>query len=620
MNAALVLIDLQNDFLAAPGLLPAAGAVTARAAQLLAACRAAKLPVIHVYTTVTRSPDNRMPHWRAANLWQCELGTAGHAPPSALTPKDGEVVVQKQFFSSFGGTTLDSQLPSLNVDTLILAGVHTHGCVRATAFDAYQRGFRLLIAEDALASDDHLHAAATRRYLGPRMAKFVSVAAIEALLRGEEFVPAPKPTDVAATVAAARIGFDQLQSTTVAARIAQLRQLQTYLHRDADRLAALITAEVKKPITQAKAEVRRSIDLIEGMICHAPPTFEVATSEHARFRYVPLGVVAVIAPWNNPLAIPVGKIAPALLYGNSVVFKPAPAAAGVAAALATIFREAGWGEAVHVLNGTSDAAAALCEHPQIDAITVSGSLHAGDTLLDIALRRRVPFQGELGGNNAAIICDDTDLEHAAKAVAFGAFVYAGQRCTANRRAIVMRSVLAEFVEKLKTAMAALPVGSPDDPQTVVGPVISVHKADELRRLIDRLRSEGLGVFQHPQSYRDPCFVPPIIVICEDPQHEVVQEESFGPLLVVQPVDSFEEAIDRCNGVRQGLIAALFTESAAMQREFLRRISVGVVKINQSTADADAYSPLGGTKASGFGPPEHGPCDREFFTRTQTIYS
>src|SRR5271154_1823876 len=154
MKPVLVLIDCQNDFLSAPGLQPAAGLVVERAAALLTACRAQGVPVVHVWTTVRREPDDRMPHWRASGRWWCEEGTAGHKAPESLQPAEGEMIVHKQFFSGFGGTQLHDLLRARGYDTLVLAGVHLHGCVRATAMDAYERGYRMFIAEDAVASDD----------------------------------------------------------------------------------------------------------------------------------------------------------------------------------------------------------------------------------------------------------------------------------------------------------------------------------------------------------------------------------------------------------------------------------------------------------------------------------
>ncbi len=163
MKTALVLIDLQNDYLAAPGLRPAGPAVAARAARLLEGCRDLGVPAIFVWTTVSRGDDRRMEHWKRVGRWWCEEGTPGHAPPPTLQPRPGEEVVHKTHFSGFQGQELERSLRAAGCEAVILAGIHLHACVRATALDAYQRGFRVLIATDALASDDPAHAAVTQR-------------------------------------------------------------------------------------------------------------------------------------------------------------------------------------------------------------------------------------------------------------------------------------------------------------------------------------------------------------------------------------------------------------------------------------------------------------------------
>ena len=175
MKPVILLIDLQNDFLSSSSLEPAAGQVVERAARLLGGARANGLPVIHIWTTVNRRSDHRMPHWKKADRWICEEGTVGHEPPALLRPREGEPVIHKSFFSAFSTGELGRVLKGLEADTLILAGVHLHGCVRATALDAYQHAFTVWIAEDAVASDDPLHASVSRRWLSTRAARFISV-------------------------------------------------------------------------------------------------------------------------------------------------------------------------------------------------------------------------------------------------------------------------------------------------------------------------------------------------------------------------------------------------------------------------------------------------------------
>ncbi|MCK6461228.1 MAG: cysteine hydrolase, partial [Planctomycetes bacterium] len=177
MRPALLLVDLQNDFLRSPGLEPAASDVIDRAAALLRGCRARGIPVVHVRTTI--APGARpMPHWEREGVRSCVDGTEGHAPPPALAPAAGERTIDKTFFSGFGSPALEEALRAAGADTLVVAGVHLHGCVRATVLDAYQRGFAVLVAEDAVASHEPLHAASTRRWLDGRAARFLPVASV----------------------------------------------------------------------------------------------------------------------------------------------------------------------------------------------------------------------------------------------------------------------------------------------------------------------------------------------------------------------------------------------------------------------------------------------------------
>jgi acyl-CoA reductase-like NAD-dependent aldehyde dehydrogenase len=381
----------------------------------------------------------------------------------------------------------------------------------------------------------------------------------------------------------------------------------------------------------ARAEVERSVDLLRAAADRAPDLVNHASGNGASYRYEPLGVVAVVTPWNNPVAIPLGKIAPAILYGNAVMWKPAPPANGIARRLMELFRKASWQAAgdnlVGLLTGDRSAAYALAADERIDGVTLSGSLQAGYALQEICARRHVPFQGELGGNNAAIVWEDADIDAAARHIAAGAFGFAGQRCTANRRAIVATKVYDRFIERLQAEAAALRWGDPFDPSVVIGPLIHSEKRDEVAALVRRTEASEIAKVLVPhrqqpnyqQLMEGGPYFPPTIVLADDPQSEIVQEETFGPVLVVQRAADFDQAIRLLNGVRQGLIAAIFTSSPMLQQQFLHEARAGVLKINRSTVDADAISPLGGWKASGIGPAEHGPSDREFFCRVQSIY-
>jgi acyl-CoA reductase-like NAD-dependent aldehyde dehydrogenase len=269
----------------------------------------------------------------------------------------------------------------------------------------------------------------------------------------------------------------------------------------------------------------------------------------------------------------------------------------------------------------------LISDSKIDAVTISGSLAAGYSAQDICASRHIPLQAELGGNNAAIVWGDCELEEAALRVAEAAFGFAGQRCTANRRVIVDTRYYEIFLNYLKSAVSHLAWNDPLDDTTQVGPLISLDACRRVEAVVERAK-ETIGLVLAPHNMdlnfteltRRGAYYPPTIICCDDPEHEVVQEETFGPVLVVQRARDWDHAMHLCNGVRQGLVAALFSRSGQIQKRFLQEAQAGVLKINEGTADANTEAPFGGWKASGIGPPEHGVSDREFFTRTQSVYN
>jgi len=636
MKPAIVLIDFQNDFLNASGLEPAAGQVVRSATLLLDAGRQKSLPIFHVWTTVRREPDNRMPHWKASGTWRCVEGTEGHLTPPALRPLPGELIVHKQFFSGFYDGKLDAALRSAGRDTLILAGVHLHGCVRATAMDAYERGYNVLIAADAVASDDPLHAAITRQYLQRRAARFITTSDLELASSGDVFthrsprdssvvlweVPTQRDAATAQASESARRALPAWQDLAPRQRANALEDWAAQLIANSESLANQIVEDIGKPITMARAEIRRSAEILRALAQLAAQPLEAVSGPNARYRHEPLGVVAIITPYNNPVAIPVGKIGPALLYGNSVIWKPAPAASMIARRMLELGRGTGWPDGIlNLCIGDHLTAGLLAEDEHVDGVSISGAAAAGYSLQAICAKRHIPFQSELGGNNPAIVWDDAELPTAAELIASGAFGFAGQRCTANRRAIVSSDCFDSFVKLLTQATARLAWGDPRHEQTVIGPLISVAKRDELRALLDRAAAAGnrLLIPHENQPPKNGAYCAPTIVLAENPADEIVQEESFGPVLVVQRASDFDQAMSLCNGVKQGLVAALFSNSPVRRAQFLRDARAGVLKINRATADADATSPLGGWKASGSGPAEHGPSDREFYCRVQTIY-
>jgi acyl-CoA reductase-like NAD-dependent aldehyde dehydrogenase/nicotinamidase-related amidase len=665
MRPALLLVDLQADFLSAPGLEPAAGDVVRGAARLLEAARSDGVPVIHVVTSVAPDGNDRMPHWKALGVWRCVRGTPGHAPPPELAPHGGEAVVAKTYFSAFASRDLDHALAAVRADALVIAGVHLHGCVRATALDAYERGLEVWIAEDAVGSDDPLHAAVTRRYLEGRAARFAPGEAIRqrwaarnastdskvprlpaAVVDGKavEVENAPEVAcasprcgsqtlftvavagarETGRASAAAKSGGAHWRRIPPAERRRILEAVADRFDAEAPVFARELAIDVGKPVSQAVAEVRRAATLVRRAAALPAPATEPRGSESAA-RRVPLGVVAAITPWNNPVAIAWGKLAPALALGNAVVWKPAPPATRAALRSLALAAEAGLPDGpVQLVGGDARTAAALMADPGIDAVAFTGSSAAGWSVQEACGRRRLPLQAELGGNNAAVVWSGADLASAAAAIARGAFSFAGQRCTANRRIVVETGLFDELVERLTAETAALVWGDPLDDATEVGPLISPAARDRVRAAVDAAAASaeevrvphGAGA---PAAGADGAYFPPTLIVGPPHEHPIVQQETFGPVLVVERAGSFSHALDLANGVRQGLAAALFAGPGPWRDAFRESARAGILKWNSSTADADVDAPFGGWKDSGLGPPERGPGDVEFYTRPQALY-
>ena len=645
MKPALLLVDLQGDYLASPGLQPAAENLIGRTAALLAACRQRHIPVIHVWTTIHRDDDRRLPHWKKSNRWQCVTGTAGHKTPASLQPLANETVIHKSGFNAFANPALDAALKKMKCDAVVVAGLHLHTCVRTVAAEGLERGLQIFIADDAVASDDPVYAAATRRWLAARGVEFIPVAEIQSRLDGNApsklLHRSPRETEkilfgisvagtaeIAAATLSSQNAWKKWRRIKLSARRKIFEKVVRSLDDAAPELARQMAVEIGKPVAHGLEEIRRTTANVRDVMRRAA-AFEFQKREAAGIvRHQPLGVVALISPWNNPVAIPVGKIAPALIYGNTVVWKPAPAATKISEKILRLLRDCGVPrDVVSLLSGDHTTAQKLAADENISAVTLTSSSHAGHAIQEICARRFVPLQGELSGNNAAIVWNDADLPAAAKQIVRGAFGFAGQRCTANRRVIVPEKLCDQFLRELKTAAEKLNWGDPREKITDIGPVIHAGKRDEQSALISAAQRSGAArrvEFLFEQQAKEPwakagAYAQPAIVCCDEPSHPLVQEETMSPLLVVQRAKNFEHALELCNGVRHGLVAALFSRSRARQKKFLAAAAAGMLKLNSSTAGADATLPFGGWKASGIGPPEHGEADALFYTRIQTVY-
>jgi acyl-CoA reductase-like NAD-dependent aldehyde dehydrogenase/nicotinamidase-related amidase len=660
-NVALLLIDLQRDFLDRVDLDPPAGLLTAAIASFLAAARGRGVPIIHVQTLVAASGVDRMPHWVAADYQGCIEGTAGAQPPEALAPLAGETLIRKRFFSAFGDPALAPLLQSLQIRTLILAGVHLHGCVRATAFDAYERGYQVWIGEELTGTYDQFQAAAARAYLAGRAAELLPVELLlerlgigTAAHRGtREALPAacidhrwitassgeftlhrdPCRTDqvlaevahadksqVLRAVAAATRSQGPWARLDVGRRLERLARLAQILEGRRATFEQLLVSEIGKPLRDAREEVSRGLRHLSA-VRELP--LETPISDRVSVRYRPVGTMALITPWNNPFAIPLSKLAPALLFGNGVVWKPALQAPRLSVALMDALIEAEMPAGLtNLVFGNGRTAGELIDSPQIDRVALTGSVASGRAVAARCALHGKPLQGELGGNNGMIVLEDAQLEGQMPSLAAAAFSFAGQRCTAIRRFIVARTRYAEFQERMVAAIDALKVAEPADEACDLGPLISTASLARVERSCEQAKHEGARALRGARrvSGRERgSWYEPTLLADVQADAAIAQQETFGPVAVLLPAADFDEALMLLNGVDQGLVAALLSDDPAMHARFASEAQAGILNLTPGPLPVHPDAPFGGWKASGLGPPEHGIWDREFYTRAQALY-
>ncbi|MFC9556410.1 aldehyde dehydrogenase family protein [Rhodococcus sp. NPDC056960] len=339
----------------------------------------------------------------------------------------------------------------------------------------------------------------------------------------------------------------------------------------------------------------------------------------------PIGVVGVITPFNFPIAIPAWKIAPALTYGNTVVWKPASTVPLLAMRLAQALTDAGLPSGVlNLVIGNGAIGNSLVEHHGVDAVTFTGSTGVGRRIAAAGAARGVPVQAEMGGKNAAVVLGDADLELAAEQVMLGAFRSTGQKCTATSRLIVTDDIAEDFLAELGKRADALIVGNPVQDGTEMGPVVNSAARSSIRAGIDRAFEQGARRIAGGHTYSEGAltagyFVPPTILELPSQSPDLWRDELFGPVLAVRRVGSVDDAFTLVNDSEFGLSAAIFTQDLTRTLDAIDDIDVGILHINSESAGADPHVPFGGAKKSGYGPKEQGRSAREFFTHTTTVY-
>ncbi|MFF3332783.1 aldehyde dehydrogenase family protein [Streptomyces sp. NPDC002888] len=435
--------------------------------------------------------------------------------------------------------------------------------------------------------------------------------------------------DLDQAVAAARDAFPRWAATPHHVRGRILDRAADILDAHAEPWGEELSWEEGKTRAEGIGEVQRAAEIFRYYASEASrPVGEVfaspRTGEQIHVIHRPVGVVAVVTPFNFPIAIPAWKIAPALSYGNTVVWKPASLVPLLAVRLAEALVEAGLPEGVlSLLIGGGPLGGRLVEHPGVDAVTFTGSTSVGRSLIAACGWLARPFQAEMGGKNAAVVLADADLELAAGEVLAGAFRSSGQKCTATSRLVVEQPVADDFLALLTKRAAALRVGDPLEEDTEMGPVVSVQARDEIQRSVDAGTTRaGVDLLTGGRPYEDDrmdgAFLAPTVVELagDDP---LWREELFGPVLSVRRARDIQEAFRLANDSDFGLSAAVFTDDLRAVAAATEQVDVGVLHINSETAGADPHVPFGGAKQSAYGPKEQGRAAREFFTRTKTVY-
>jgi acyl-CoA reductase-like NAD-dependent aldehyde dehydrogenase/nicotinamidase-related amidase len=615
---ALLLVDCQEDYFAREGLHPRRAALIAAIAEALAAARSRHWPVFHVRTDA----GNPMPHRSAAP--EAVAGTAGAAPPQELRERAGEQVFTKRFFSAFDAAGLEEALRTAEVRRLLVAGVHSHACIQATAVDAYARGFEVVIGEDLVGSYDPGHGARALEWLDGRAASVAPGAAILGT------APRPWPhynpcdsTEVlfevehqpASAVATAAERLGRQQPLALAERATRLVNWHRQLEANRQHWVEALIRDLGKPRADAEGEVAYGL----GLLAHVAATLaDEETGSGRRVRYRPHGIAGLITPWNNPFAIPIAKLAPALGFGNAALWKAAPAGRRIAGMLRDSLADAGLAGWVELVAG--DAVTGRAVLAAADVLSFTGSVPVGRFIVAEAGRRVIPVQAELGGSNAAIIDASADLDAAAIDLAAAMFSFAGQRCTAIRRVVIIDAVYDAFVRRLIDAVRALRVGDPSDPSTQVGPVIDRSRQQSLLALAQEHGGTLLAGGAVPAHVSpDGCWIEPAILSGLPVDHPLLSDEVFGPVAAVVGVPDLAAGIAVHNATSMGLLGALFTQDDDAVALFRDEAQAGMLSINRARPPFAAEGPFVGWKASGHGPPEHGRWNRDFYARAQAVY-
>lgn len=412
-------------------------------------------------------------------------------------------------------------------------------------------------------------------------------------------------------------------------RYGQLLSIGAELIARADELGRELAREEGKPFAEGRGEVYRAGQFFQYYAAEVHRQIDDITDSvrpgiEVEARREPMGVVAVISPWNFPIATAVWKIAPALAFGNAVVWKPANLVPYSAWALAEIIsrHDLPAGTFNLVMGSGSRVGNALIESDRVDAITFTGSVETGRQIATTAARNFTKLQMEMGSKNGLIVLDDADIDTAVQCAFAGGYSGTGQKCTASSRLIVTEGIHDRFVEALTERLAAAKVGHALAEGTEIGPVVDQNQYESDLAWIERARAEGGTIaFGGEPVERDTrgWFLQPTLVTGTTSRMTVNQEEMFAPIACVIKVRDYDEALATLNDTRFGLTAGIITGSLAKAHHFKRNANFGCCMVNLPTAGTDYHVPFGGRNDSSYGPREQGQYAREFYTEVKTTY-
>mgnify|MGYP001123127000 CR=1 FL=1 len=431
-------------------------------------------------------------------------------------------------------------------------------------------------------------------------------------------------------IAAARAAFPEWSRGSVQARADALDKIGNEILARKEELGRLLSREEGKTLPEGIGEVVRAGQIFkffagEAIRIPGEKLASVRPGVDVEITREPVGVIGIITPWNFPIAIPAWKIAPALAYGNCVVFKPADLVPGSAWALAEIISRAGLPAGVFnlVMGRGSVVGQTIIDSPDVDAISFTGSVETGRKVAADAVKRMAKVQLEMGGKNPLVVLDDADLATAVNCAVQGAFYSTGQRCTASSRLIVTSGIHDRFVDAMIERMKALKVDDALAQGTDIGPVVDQGQLDKDLEYVEIGRKEGAKVAyggERLNRAKTGYYMSPALFTETRNDMRINREEIFGPVASVIRVKDYEEALAVANDTPYGLSAGICTTSLKYANHFKRNAAAGMVMVNLPTAGVDYHVPFGGRKGSSYGPREQGRYAVEFYTTVKTAYS